>query len=104
MLSIRFNPKSEWWVSGSAFERLFQAALKDGIMPARLEEWFHVADANGGLDVSQIAPAEADELVAALRSTAEREVLRLRDAGAASDDGSYRISLEKLLALVKSGV
>jgi hypothetical protein len=99
MLSIRFDSKTEWWVSGGTFARLFEAALRDGIMPARLEEWRHIADANGGLDLSQLAPADAGEFVAALRSTAEREVQRLKDASATTPDGSYRISLQKLLAL-----
>ena len=99
MLSIRFDSRNEWWVSGGAFTRLFQAAQKDGLMAKDLEQWLHVADANGGLDVSQIAPAEAVRLATALRSTAEREVQRLRDLTPTSDDGSYRASLQKLLAL-----
>jgi hypothetical protein len=104
MLSIRFGSEGEWWVSGKVFERLFQTALKDGSMPEHLEEWLYVADANGGLSVSHMAPDEAAQLIAALRSTAEREVEQLRDAGATTEDGSYRISLEKLLALPALGV
>src|SRR3954469_6287748 len=98
MISIRFDSESEWWVSGKVFERLFQSALKDGTMPSHLEEWLRVADANGGFNVSHLAPAEAGELIAALRSTAEREVEQLRDVPETTEDGSYRVSLEKLLA------
>ena len=101
MLSIRFDSKREWWVSGRAFARLFQTALRDGVMPANLEDWFHAAEANGGLDVSEIDQSEAGALVAALYSTAEREVEQLRNADQATEDGSYRISLQKLLALQK---
>lgn len=99
MLSIRFSSDREWWVSGQVFARLFQTALRSGIMPAGLEEWFHVAEANGGLDLSQIPTAEARELVAALQSTAEREVQFFQDSALATEDSSYRISLQKLLAL-----
>jgi hypothetical protein len=99
MLSIRFDSKTEWWVSSETFARLVEAALRDGVMPAHLEEWRHIADANGGLDLSQLAPADADEFVAAIRSTAEREVQRLRHASATTPDGSYRVSLQKLLTL-----
>jgi hypothetical protein len=102
MLSIRFGPDTEWWVSAGTFARLFETALREGTMPAHPEQWLHVADANGGLDVSQLAPAEAGELTAALRSTAEREVQRLQDRAATSPDGSYRVSLQKLLALDKT--
>ena len=99
MLSIRFDSNTEWWVSGGTFARLFEAALREGTMPVHLGEWLHVAEANGGLDVSELAAADAGQLVAALRSTAEREVHRLRDRSATTPDGSYRISLQKLLAL-----
>jgi hypothetical protein len=102
MLSIRFDSKTEWWVSGTTFARLFETALRDGIMPAQLESWLHVADANGGLDISQLPLDEASELVTALRSTAEREVQRLWRTGATTPDGSYRLSLQKLLELDKA--
>jgi hypothetical protein len=103
MLSIRFDSNNEWWVSGRVLTRVFETSLNDGTMPKRLEEWLHVADANGGLDLSQIGPNDAAELKTALYSTAEREVQRLRAARPTTEDGSYRISLEKLLALDKSG-
>jgi hypothetical protein len=99
MLSIRFDSNSEWWVSSATFTRLFETALREGVMPARLEQWLDVADANGGLDISELDSADAAELVTALRSMAEREVERLRDASPTTPDGSYRVSLEKLLAL-----
>ena len=99
MLSIRFDSTSEWWVSGGTFERLFQTALRDGSMSTDLEQWLHVADANGGLDLSKLEPADARQLAAALRSTAEREVRRLENTSATTPDGSYRVSLEKMLAL-----
>ena len=97
MLSIRFNPKHEWWVSGTTFDRLFQLALDSGKMSPNLEHWRHVADANGGLDLSTMEPSETDELVAALRYTAERELARLGNVDPASEDEAYRIGLLKLL-------
>lgn len=102
MLSIRLDSKREWWVSGKVFERLVQAALSNR-MPPHLEKWRHVADANGGFDLSEIDPAEAGELLANLRSTAAQEVQRLKDADERTDNGSYRISLQKFLTLEKSG-
>jgi hypothetical protein len=99
VLSIRFDAKTEWWVSGGTLARLFEVALRDGLMPAHLEQWLHIADANGGLDLSQLAPTEAADLAAALRSTAEREVQRLADTSETTPDGSYRVSLQKLLSL-----
>lgn len=97
MLSIQLNADKEWWVSGNIFDRLFQSALSEGIMPPNLEYWLHVADANGGLNLSIIEPAVANDLVTALRYTAEHEVTRLANAALTSEDGSYRISLLKLL-------
>jgi hypothetical protein len=100
MLSIRFDSKTEWWVSSGIFERLVEAALQDSAMPPHLEEWYYIAVANGGMDVSRFPPVAACGFVAALRSTAEREVQRLRDAGATTPDGSYRIGLQRLLTLL----
>lgn len=97
MLSIRFNLKHEWWVSGTTFDRLFQSALDSGKMPSRLEHWRHIADANGGLELSTMEQSEANELVTALRSTAESELNRLKNADPTSEDGSYCVSLIKLL-------
>jgi hypothetical protein len=97
MISIQFRPDSDWWVSGKVLDRLFEAALHSGIMPPRLAKWHEVADANGGLDLSLIDPSDAKDLANALKLTAEGELSRLRDAEPASDDGSYRASLTKLL-------
>ena len=66
-------------------------------MPHDLEKWRHVADANGWLDLTTMKPSEAGTLVTALRYTAERELPRLADTDPASEDGSYRIGLLKLL-------
>jgi hypothetical protein len=100
MLSIRFDSQTEWWVSGGLFERLVEAARQDGAMPPHLEEWRHIAAANGGMDLSRFPAVAACEFIAALRSTAEREVQRLRDASATTPDGSYRIGLQRLLTLL----
>lgn len=97
MLSIQLDEKHEWWVSGKVFDRLFQSALDCGNMSPHLEHWRHVADANGGLDVSAMDPSEADGLVTALRHTAEGELARLGDVDPFSEDGSYRVSLLKLV-------
>jgi hypothetical protein len=99
MLSIRFDSKSEWWVSSGIFERLFKTAIQSGSMPAHLEQWLQAADANGGLALSKIPADEAAQLTAALRSTAKSEVQRLKDAATPSPDGAYCVSLRKLLAL-----
>ena len=101
MLSIRLGSNTEWWVSGSSLARLFQMALRDGFMSAELGKWLDVADANGGLDVSQIAPSEGAKLIAALRSAAECDVKRLLKMPETREDGSYRVSLQKFLALEK---
>jgi hypothetical protein len=97
MLSIRFRPENEWWVSGKIFDRLFQAALDSGTIPPDLEHWRHVADANGGFDLSGLEPGDADQLTAGLRRTAERELARLGNVNPASESGAYRCSLLALL-------
>jgi hypothetical protein len=48
MLSIRFDDDHEWWAPGSVVERLFVSAVKHGRLAPELEEWRHIADANGG--------------------------------------------------------
>jgi len=48
MLSIRFDTDHEWWISSQVFERLFVSALDHDQLSRELEEWRHVADANGG--------------------------------------------------------
>ena len=97
MLTIQFNSKNEWWTSGKTFDRLFQAATDSGIIRPELEYWHHVANANGGFDLTNEEPSEADELLKALRDTAENELLKLKGVMPASEDESYRISLLKLL-------
>jgi len=96
MLSIRFDADHEWWVSGKIFDRLFQSALDSG-MSSNLERWRDVANANGGFSLARMEPSQADELVTALRSTAERDLTQLGAADPTSEDGSYRIGLLKLL-------
>ena len=102
MLSIRFNGDHEWWVSGKIFDRLFQSALDNGMSP-NLEHWRDVANANGGFSVTRMERSQADELVTALRSAAERDLTQLGAADPATEDGSYCIGLLKLLeAMSKS--
>ncbi|QRK11628.1 hypothetical protein JQX13_17075 [Archangium violaceum] len=103
MLSIHFDAEREWWVSGRIFERLFQSALDSGKMPSKLEQWLHVADANGGLDLSLLDPSEASELVTVLRDAALRDLAKLGDVDAESEDGAYRDSLLKMLKVSQIG-
>ena len=97
MLSIRVGPEREWWVSGETFHRLFQSALEHGEMQEGLEHWRHVADANGGLDISSMQPAEAALLVAGLRRAAERDLANLCNVDMATRSGGYREALIRLL-------
>ena len=99
MLSIRFKPDKEWWVSGKVFDRLFQAGLTSGRIPPQLERWRHVADANGGLSLTRMEASQADELSRALHETAKQELAQLENVDAASEAGTYRSSLVKLLQL-----
>ena len=96
MLSIRFGGDNEWWVSGGIFERLFQSALDHGKMSPELEYWRHVADANGGLDLSLLDASAANGLVKALRDTALHDLAKLGDVDDESEDGSYKASLLKI--------
>jgi len=57
MLSIRFDTDHEWWISSQVFERLFVSALDHDQLSRELEEWRHVADANGGFSLVDIEPA-----------------------------------------------
>jgi hypothetical protein len=66
-------------------------------MLPHLEQWRHVADANGGFDLSSMAPMEADQLVTALRRTAERELLRVGSVSPNSEADAYRLGLTQLL-------
>jgi hypothetical protein len=99
MLSIRFDNDHEWWVSGGVFERLFLSALEHGQLAPSLEEWRHVADANGGFSLARLEPAVARDLTAGLRAAASAELARLGNVDLRTEDGSYKVSLEKLLAV-----
>ena len=100
MLSICFteNHEHEWWVSSKVFERLFSSALEHGQLAPSLEEWRHVATANGGLSFSNEERDVARELMAGLRAAASAELVRLGDVDLDTEDGTYKVSLEKLLA------
>jgi hypothetical protein len=99
MLSIRFDDDHEWWVSGRVFERLFLSALEHGQLAPALEEWRHVADANGGFSLARLEPEVARELTAGLRAAATAELMRLGDVDLQTAEGTYKVSLEKLLAV-----
>lgn len=100
MLSIRFDKDHEWWVSGRVFERLFLSALEHGHLAPSLEEWRHVADANGGFSLARLDPAVARDLKTGLRAAAIAELERLGEVDLRTADGTYKVSLEKLLALL----
>jgi len=99
MLSICFTEdlEHEWWVSSTVFERLFSSALEHGQLEPSLEEWRHVAAANGGLSFSDDERGVARELMTGLRAAASAELARLGDVDLQTEDGSYKVSLEKLL-------
>jgi hypothetical protein len=103
MLSIRFDDDREWWVSSHVFERLLLSALDHGQITLALEEWRHVADANGGFSLADVEPATARDLKAGLRAAASTELARLGDAELCSEDRNYKVSLEKLLAVTDDG-
>jgi hypothetical protein len=100
MLSICFTEdhKHEWWVSSSVFERLFSSAIEHGQLAPSLEEWQYVAAANGGLSFGEDEQDVARELMAGLRAAAIAELARLGDVDLHTQDGTYKVSLEKLLA------
>lgn len=99
MLSIRFDDNTEWWVSGQCFQRLFQSALDLAVLPSDLAHLRDVAEANGGLEVSLLDVGERQALTQALWQAARFDLQRLRPVDLLSDDGSYQISLQKLLNL-----
>lgn len=101
MLSIRFDTDHEWWVSGRVFERLFLSALKHGQLAPSLEEWRHVADANGGFSLARLEPGVARDLITGLRAAASAELARLGEVDLHTEDGTYKVSLEKLLAVTE---
>ena len=100
MLSIRFDDDHEWWVSGRVFERLFLSALEHGQLAPSLEEWRHIADANGGFSFTEDELGIRRELTAGLRAAAKAELTRLGDVDLHTEDGTYKVSLEKLLAVI----
>ncbi|HWO25153.1 MAG TPA: hypothetical protein VNO30_40720 [Kofleriaceae bacterium] len=102
MLSIRFDDEHEWWVSDQVFDRLFTSALAHGQLAMALEEWRDVAAANGGFSMSGIDPGVARDLTAGLRAAASAELARLDVVDLQTDDGTYKASLEKLLAIMKA--
>lgn len=101
MLSICFtdDQEHEWWASSNVFERLFLSALEHGQLPRSLEEWRHVATANGGLSFSDDEQGIARELMIGLRAAASAELTRLGEVELHTEDGTYKVSLEKLLAV-----
>ena len=99
MLSIRFDEHHEWWVSSTVFERLFASALEHEQLPPALEEWRHVAAANGGLSFGDDEQGVARELLTGLRAAAAADLARLGDVDPSTEEGSYRASLVKLLAI-----
>lgn len=102
MLSIRFDAKREWWVSGMVFDRIFNAAKGHGELTPRMDHWRNVANANGGLSLSSIPFSDAHELIQVIRHTAERDLAGLGAVESRSADESYRAALEKLLALTEN--
>ncbi len=97
MLAIRFDTQNEWWVSGKHFERLFRSALSGGLLPHSYEEWLHIAEANGGLDLSLLRIQTAHKLHKGLRAAAQNEVADIGDASPTTEDGAYAISLRSFL-------
>lgn len=102
MLSIKLDATHEWWVSGKTFDRLFQSALEHGDLNDSMENWMHVANANGGLDVSLLDPDEASRLVDGLKRAAERQVDAVGDADPATDDGAYVTEIREYLGATGS--
>jgi hypothetical protein len=101
MLSIRFDTDHEWWVSGRVFERLFLSALEHGQLAPSLEDWRHVADANGGFSLASLETSVARDLLTGLRAAAIAELARLGNVDLHTQDGTYKVSLEKLLAVTE---
>ncbi len=99
MLSILFDGDHEWWVSGRVFERLFLSALQHGQLALSLEKWRHVTAANGGLCFSDDEQDVARELKAGLRAAASAGLSRLGAVDLRTEDTTYKVSLEKLLAI-----
>ena len=99
MLSIRVAEGREWWVSGTILDRLFHAAIGDSAKPTELENWWHVINANGGLDLSLLDASDAGELLRVLFETADRESALLSEESLALESKAYRAGLARLLEL-----
>lgn len=97
MLSVEFGDHREWYVSSGAFELLFDTATATGAIPASFLKWRRTAAANGGLSVSDLDDDVARTLTDGFRATAQ---LMLTDSESGSLDDGYRISFEKLLAVL----
>jgi hypothetical protein len=102
MLSIRFDDEHEWWATAAVVERLFVSAVAHGQLSPELEEWRHIADANGGFSLADADPADAAALRSGLLAEARAEVERLSGTPVADADVSYRASLEKLVAALSA--
>jgi hypothetical protein len=101
MLSIRFGQDREWWVSGRIFERLFLSALEHGQLAPSLEDWRHVADANGGFSLAHLEPGVSRALTEGLRAAAMAELARLGAVDLQTTDGGYKTALERLLKVIE---
>mgnify|MGYP001587245643 CR=1 FL=1 len=99
MLSIRFDNRREWWINGKAFDRLFESAVDRGHVPAALAHYQHVANANGGFSFDRMDPEAAVVLKDGLLAQASIDYAAFKDADPSTDDGSYRVSLGRLLGL-----
>lgn len=101
MLSIMFAENREWWVSGPVFERLFDAAMNEGFMPERLERWRHETDANGGIYLPDRPADDARTFIGALSRAARSELKKFADVDLDTQDGTYVVSLQKLLVALE---
>src|ERR1041384_2083234 len=105
MLSICFTEdhRHELWVSSPVFERLFLSAIEHGQLESSFSEWLHVAAANGGLSFGDDERDVARLLMSGLRAAASAELARLGNVDLRTEDGTYKVSLEKLLIATDPG-
>lgn len=66
-------------------------------MPERLERWRHEADANGGIFLPDRTPDDAGAFMLALSRAATSELASFSDVDCQTQDGTYVVSLRKLL-------
>ena len=104
MLSICFTEdhEHEWWVSSQVFERLFSSAIQRGYLASSFDEWRHVAAANGGISFGDDERSVARELMTGLRAAARADLARLGDVDPRTEDGTYKVSLEKLMVATEA--